>query len=381
MTVKNAAAVILVAAALAPAGDLDAWKGAVKVRPLSPRQDRHSIHSYFNTSPESPDGRWVVFYTSQALDGQNGEVRILRRATGEERVLARDVTTEDAHRSACQQWISNGRRVVFHDYREGHWVVVAVDIETRTERVLARDRMVSWGQPQGNLVPVYGPHYDPDAFRDLELLDVETGARQTVLTAGEVRKAYPDLVASRYRDRRFSIYFPVLSPDQRRVFFKLAAPDGGDFRGKDASTRQLLFVYDIAAKRFLFGHKDWGHPAWHPDSRRILNVGPVVIDSDAGTILPVPGLPRFPGSHPSFSPDGRLFTTDAKVDADGRWGVVVGDVAGKHHQMIHTFDNSKGAASWRVSHPHPVFSPSGRRLYFNVNALRWTQLYMAELDQ
>lgn len=377
MTVTKSAAAIVVAAMLAPAGELGGWKAA-KVRPLSPQQNRHSIHSYFNTSPESPDGRWVVYYTSSTPDGHKGEVRILQRATGEERVLARDVTTEDAHRSACQQWISNGRRVVFHDYRDGHWVVVAVDIETRAQRVLARDRMVSWGQPQDNFVPIYGPHYDPKALRDLELLDVESGERRTVLTAGEVRNAYPDLVASQYGDRQFSIYFPVLSPNQQRVFFKLAAPDGGDFRSDKASTRQLLFVYDLAAKRFLFGHKNWGHPAWHPNSREILNVGPVVIDSEAGTIKAVPGLPRFPGSHPSFSPSGQLFATDMKVSADGRWGVAIGAVIGNHHEVIHTFDNSKGATSWRVSHPHPVFSPDGRRVYFNVNATQWTQLYVAE---
>jgi hypothetical protein len=377
MTATKTVAAILVVAMLAPAGELAGWKAA-KVRPLSPQQDRHSIHSYFNTSPESPDGRWVVYYTSSAPDGHKGEVRILQRATGEERVLAQDVTTEDAHRSACQQWISNGRRVVFHDYRDGHWVVVAVDIETRAQRVLARDRMVSWGQPQGTVVPIYGPHYDPKALRDLELLDVESGDRRTVLTAGEVRNAYPDLVASQYGDRQFSIYFPVLSPNQQRVFFKLAAPDGGDFRSKEASTRQLLFVYDLAAKRFLFGHKNWGHPAWHPNSRQVLNVGPVVIDSELGTIKPVPGLPRFPGSHPSFSPSGQLFATDMKVSADGRWGVAVGAVSGKEHEVIHTFDNSKGATSWRVSHPHPVFSPDGRRVYFNVNATQWTQLFVAE---
>lgn len=358
--------------------ELQGWNKTAKVRPLAPRQDRHSIHSYFNTSPESPDGRWVVYYTSNAPDGHVGEVRILQRATGEEKILARNVTVEDAHRSACQQWISNSRRVVFHDFRDGHWLVLSVDVDTLAERVLARDRMVSWGQPRGNLVPIYGPHYDPNAFRDLELLDVESGQRRLILKAGDVRKAYPDLVASVYGDRQFSIYFPVLSPDSDRVFFKLAAPDGGDFRSKKASTRELLFVYGIGEQRLLFGHEKWGHPAWHPDSRRILNVGPVVIDSIAGTLAKVPGLPPFPGAHPSYSPDGQLFATDTKVDVEGHWGVVVGSVKGNHHQVIHTFDNSKGASSWRVSHPHPVFSADGRRLYFNVNATRWTQLYVAE---
>lgn len=362
----------------AGADGLSGWRKAVKVRPVAPSQDRHTIHAYFNTSPESPDGRWVVYYSSGVPDSHQGEIRILQRATGEERTVARNVTVEDAHRAACQQWISEGRRVVFHDFRDGHWVVVAVDINTLEERVLARDRMVAWGQPQSSLVPIYGPHYDPVAFKDLELLDVETGERRTVLKAAEVRKAYPELVASRYGDRDFAIYFPILSPDRSRVFFKLAAPGGGDFRSKEASSRHLIVVYDVAKSQFLFGHENWGHPAWHPNSRHILNVGPVLIDSEGRTIEPIPGLPRFPGSHPSFSPDGELFTTDTRVEGEGRWGVVVGDVRGGQHELIHTFDNSKGAASWRVSHPHPAFSADGRRVYFNVNATQWTQLYVAE---
>ncbi len=357
---------------------LSGWRKPLTVRPVAPSQDRHTIHAYFNTCPESPDGRWVVYYSSDAPDSHQGEIRILQRATGEERTIARDVTVEDAHRAACQQWISGGRRVVFHDFRDGHWVVAAVDINTLEERVLARDRMVGWGQPQSNLVPIYGPHYDRAAFKDLELLDVESGERRTVLKAAEVRKAYPELVASKYADREFSIYFPILSPDRGRVFFKLAAPGGGDFRSKTASSRHLIVVYDIAKPQFLFGHENWGHPAWHPDSRHIINVGPVLIDSEAQSIKPVPGLPRFPGSHPSFSPDGALFTTDTRVGTEGRWGVVVGDVRGGRHELVHTFDNSKGAASWRVSHPHPAFSADGRRVYFNVNATRWTQLHVAE---
>jgi WD40-like Beta Propeller Repeat len=32
-----------------------------------------------------------------------------------------------------------------------------------------------------------------------------------------------------------------------------------------------------------------------------------------------------------------------------------------------------------VSHPHPAFSPDGKRLYFNVSAGQWTRLHVAEV--
>ena len=360
---------------------LKPWRGKVTVAPVSSDAERHSIHSYFNTCPESPDGRWVLYFSSAALDGHEGELRIHERATGKEKVLAKGITTEDAHRAACQQWISGGRRVVFHDVRDGQWVVVSVDIETLQERVLATGRQLSWGQPLSDLVPLYGPHWDPAAFHDLELLDVNTGERRTVLTAAAVQAAYGDWIAKEFDGQPISIFFPILSPDLQRVIFKLASPRGGDFRSKQASHREGLIGYDLKQAKFLFQRPSWGHPAWHGDSRQIINVG-IVIDSDTGASSRIAELPHFRGSHPSFSPDGKLFATDTLLEAFGgteqEWGVVVADVRGGDYQFLHRFDNSKGARSWRRSHPHPIFSADGNRVYFNVSDSKFTQLYVAQ---
>ncbi|MFN7937733.1 MAG: hypothetical protein U0R19_30675 [Bryobacteraceae bacterium] len=360
------------------------WTAGVKVGPLAPGAERHSIHSYFNTSPESPDGKWVLFYTSKTAEGHAGEVRIRNRATGVEKVLASGVTTEDAHRAACQQWVSQGRTVVFHDLREGHWMVVAVDVASGRERVLARDRMVGWGTPDGDVVPVYGPHWDSKALRDLELVNVNDGSVRTPVTAAAVRAAYGQQVASRFGERSISIFFPILSPDRKRVVFKLATPSGGDFRSKAASDRETLLGYDLAAGKFLFFREKWGHPAWHPDSRRMINVPNLLVDAETGAERSIPGLPDFPGSHPSISPDGKLFASDTTLERFGgtkqEWGVVVGDLEGTRYRILHRFRNDRGAKSWRVSHPHPVFSPDSRRIYFNVSAGEWTELHVAELD-
>jgi len=61
------------------------------------------------------------------------------------------------------------------------------------------------------------------------------------------------------------------------------------------------------------------------------------------------------------------------------WAVPVADARGGEHTVIHQFDNSHGAKSWRVSHPHPVFSPDGKRVYFNVSDGEWTRLHVAEV--
>jgi hypothetical protein len=364
-------------------GPLKPWTRGVKLSPVLKDADCHSFHTYFNTSPESPDGRWVLLFTSTDPRGQKGEVALVERATGALTVLARDVTTEDAHRVAYQQWLSGGRRVVYQDLRDGQWVIVAVDIQTREAKVLAKDRQVAFGTPKGDLVPIYGPHWNPGKHRDLELLNVATGEIRTVLTAEAVKKAYPEWVAKEYGERPISIFFPLLSPDGERVIFKIATPLDGGFQTKRDSQRDGLICYDLHRAKFLWMQKHWYHPAWNPAGRGLINIGPVLVDDETGTITKLKGFPAFPGSHPSLAPDGRLFTTDAIPDPATAtvWSVVVGDTATGEHQTIHRFENGRGAASWRRSHPHPSFSPDGKRLYFNVSSDRWTRLFVAQCGE
>lgn len=363
---------------LAQSDPLAPWRDGVAVTAVCP-EEVHSIHSYFVASPESPDGRRVLFFASKDPAGHEGQIRIQDRSTGASRVIAEGIETEDAHRAACQQWVSGGRRVVFHALRSGRWEVVSVDVETGRERILARDRMAGWGRPGHDVVPLYGPHWNPGDHRDLELVNVETGTVETTaLKAEALRRAYPEWVSRRFGDRTVSVFFPILSPDLERVMVKVATPTGGDFRSAKASQREGLVFFDLKAGRFLSMQESWGHPAWHPESRAVINVGPVVTDTETARNERFPGFPAFPGSHPSFSPDGKLFVTDMTVEPKGSWAVVVGNLKTGEHVVLHRFDNSKGARSWRRSHPHPAFSPDGRRIYFNVSSEDRTRLHVAE---
>lgn len=369
------------AAEPAPTADpLARWRDGAKVAPVS-GPDHHSIHAYYTTSPESPDGRSVLFYASSTADGHEGQLRVRDRATGKERVIAGGVATEDAHRAACQQWASGGRRVAYHTVlTTGEWVVNVVDVDGGPERTVARGRQLGFGRPSADVVPVYGPHWDPGKHRGLELLDVASGAiRATALTPEMIRTAYPEWVAEVFGDRPISVFFPVLSPDLTRAFFKVATPAGGDFRSPRASDRAGLLCYDLRAEKLLSLTTRWGHPSWHPNSRDVLDVGGMVIDSGTGRARRLPGAWKFPGSHPSFSPDGTLFATDTSIDGlKGHWAVVVGDVRTGESVVVHRFDNSQGARSWRRSHPHPAFSPDGQRVYFNASDGRWTRLHVVE---
>jgi hypothetical protein len=366
---------------------------------------RHTLHAYYTANPEHPDGSAVLLYSSRTAEAHEGEILVLQRETGEERVLARGVSTEDSHRAACQQWVCGGRTVVYHDVRQvggrEEWVVAGVDAAGGEARLLARGRQLGWGQPHAGLVPLYGPHWDPGAHRDLDLLDVQSGECRTVLSAEAVRDAYPELIREEFGalaerpGHPLSIFFPTLSPDLSRVFFKLAAPLGGHYRSAGASKRAMLVCYDLTAGRLLFADRKWGHPAWHPDSQTILDVPHVLIDAASGHRRTLPGLPRLPGSHPSWSPDGRLYVSDVLLarsgGAPGEWGIALVEPVGESDDsdkgsdgasqalaLLHRFDHSRGATSWRPCHPHPVFSADGERIYFCASSTRWSTLYVAE---
>jgi len=373
-------------AALAP------WKSGVRIAPVSTVPDRHTIHTYFNVTPESPDGSTVLFYTSAVPDGQTAGSLIVRdRRTGKERTLVTGLDCEDAHRVACQQWISNGRRIIFHDLRDGEVVVVTVDPATLKQRVLARHRMVSFGQQHSDLIPIYGVHFQPDQFRDVELLNAATGEIKTLVTADAIRAAYPQQIAALYGQKPISTPFGTISPDLKLLFVKLSDTDDrykprppGQMKWPHSyqSDREGLVMFDIEHSKLVFFQRDWGHPAWFPDSGRILNFHNTVTGARTGKTVTIPNLPEFPGQHLTPSPDGKLFVTDTKLETfggkKGEWGVAVCDAAGTDWTWIAKFQGDEGATTWRKNHPHPAFSPDGKRIYYNVNSGPWTTLHVAE---
>ena len=379
----------LLSAAIAIAQDdnpVSPWTRDVSIAPVSGIADRHSIHSYYVANPESPDGRRVLFFTSKHPAGYVGEIRVLDRQSGQETVLAEDVHTEDAHRAACQQWLAGGRLVAFHEVVGRKWRVVVVDAETRKKTVVAEDHQVGFGRPEGDLLPMYGCHWNPGPHRDLYVWDARTGVIRTALGIAAVEEQHGAWIAQEFSGKPVSVFFPVLSPDLKRVFFKLAAGNGGDdFMAKDASHRQGLVCFDIEAARMKWFRAQWGHPAWHPDSRHIFEMGNVIFDTDLGSparYTKLKDVPNLRGSHPSVSPDGKLMVTDGISEPaggrPGEWGIMVADMHGGKWALLHSFDQSKGARSWRRNDPHPVFSADCKRIYYNVSDGPWSRLFVAE---
>ncbi|MDR1190763.1 MAG: hypothetical protein LBK60_03740 [Verrucomicrobiales bacterium] len=367
-----------------------AWQDA-ECRPVPAAPDRHAIHSYFNLCPESPDGGSVLYFTSAAVDGERGELRVLNRVDGVERIIVSGLVAEDAHRVACQQWLAGGEQIAYHNYdpRDRRWRVFTVSAAGGAPRLLAEDRQLGMGAAAGDWAPLYGCHWNPGVHRDLELVNVRTGAIHVAVTISAVLEQYGADVEQLLGGRDVSIFFPVLSPDGQRVFFKLARGGGGnDFRSPSASKREGMVIYDFAEKRFLGFHTWWGHPSWTRDGKKILTKvdhGSVLFDAGDGAATPL--VPGAASNHPSFNPAQTLYVTDANIawkngGRPGEWGIFAVAPSANEFTLIHRFPfrtKGLGAQSWRLPDPHPVFSADGQRIYFNANAGPWTRLQVIEL--
>lgn len=340
------------------------------------------MHTYYLLNPESPDGRRVVYYASKTAEGHIGQVCVLDRATGVESVLADDVHTEDAHRVALQQWTLGGRAVAFHEVVGKRWRVVVVDVETGAKRIVAENRQLGFGRGDGHTLPLYGPHWNPGSHRGLELYDLRADTLSIPCAIGDVEEKYGDWLKKEFAGRPTSIAFPTISPDHRRVFFKLASGNGGDAYMGKVSDRQGIVFFDLEQKRLTHMRPRWGHPAWHPDSFHWIEMGNVLYDAEGKSTTRIPDVPALSGQHLAVAPSGKAWVQDGLAESlggpKGQWAVIVAALGGGDYVELSRFTNGRGARSWRVSHPHPVFSADSRRLYFNVSSGDWTQLHVAE---
>lgn len=215
------------------------------------------------------------------------------------------------------------------------------------------------------------------------MIDVATGEITTPVTAEQTVAEYGGWIEKKLGSRDLTIFFPVVSPDESKVFFKPCIPGGGSsFRGMSVSKRDGKIIYDLANKRFIRLVDAWGHPSWLPDSTGIFEKANVLMDVATGKTKP-----RFSPScfsdHPTLSPDGTLFVTDADVSKrpfgkPGHWAIGIGSTTKDEFVIVDQFDNTQGAKTWRHNHPHPAFSADGRRVYYNVNDGPWTHLMVAE---
>ena len=203
------------------------------------------FHRFFDTSPISPSGRYLVAFRMPFEDrlpepGEAGQVVVVDLRTGEERVV--DTTRGwEPQLGANQQWCGDDRTLVFND----------VDTET----------------------------WEPYGVK----LDWPTGERQRM--EGGVYHASPDgrfvLHCSPERMRRTQLGYGVLIPDERVPTNRgLPSDDGLFITDTTTGKRRLMISIAEAFERcadqlrhdvdYATGEAYGFHAKWSPDGTHLL---------------------------------------------------------------------------------------------------------------
>lgn len=357
---------------------------ATKAIPIS---NRPSVHTYFDVIPESPDGQRVTWF---AFDGKplvSGEVMITNRSNGEEVTIARCAGAP--HCGASQGWL-DAEHVYFSSNGEVNVADVNGTIVQRlpgsidtinqpTRRGLTYSLHI---RKAGGTPPKEGRCWrvDVDKGELVELLDVKR--------AHDFLSKHVDLTG--LPPERMMFQHAKWAPDGRKWFvvFKtegkknefpelpwvkvmLAADDNGD---------NLRLIGD-------FGH----HPNWLPDSSGIYGFGSgkqrklLRWDAEGGPPTVMATTSRGEG-HPCVSPDGRWLAHDgiSYENPDGT-GVLLHDLSTGESEEL--FKTPMPRLEWQKQHPparpchcHPVWSPDGKRLYFNGVENELPKLFWMELN-
>lgn len=277
--------------------EYDLFEPKVPVFQLS-RPGVSAIHRFYDTSPISPTGRFVVYTEFDYEDrlpnpGDCASVVVLNLRTGNEVYRTRTIAW-DTQLGAQAQWGHSDEELFFNRMTDSEWKPfgVMVNPTTGVERRLAGPvYMVS---PDGrtvlspNLVKIWNvqPGYGvivPPRYRDetrgapeddgLFVTDVDTGDTKLAVSLKEIYDRFPDHFADIDLSRGGFYGFHVKwSPDGRRIMFIVRWRTEGSLR-LASHNWMITMDSDFTNLRVALGPNSWRgghHPNWCPNSQDIV---------------------------------------------------------------------------------------------------------------
>ena len=146
-----------------PAEAIAPWTRNFRVAPLTSTPGRHTGHSYYVANPESPDGKFVLFYASADPSGYVGDVVIVERATGEETVLAHNLRLMRALMSqSIKAWPFSGPVGIRERGRGGRTDIHVFDEWCYLGTAVSRSQLWDMLAPGGERM------FDPDCYKILD---------------------------------------------------------------------------------------------------------------------------------------------------------------------------------------------------------------------
>ncbi|SFQ81057.1 TolB family protein [Hymenobacter arizonensis] len=396
-------------------GVFPAFTGAATV-PVVKVSTGRVIHRFFDTSPMSPSGRYLALFrfpeeTRAPKPGEVGEVVLVDRQTGKERVVAQSRGWE-MQMGANVQWGATDQDLYFNDVDPATWQAFAVRLNPLTGKsrrmggtvfmvsndgkYLASYNLVSSRYAQvgyGVVLPdANTPHnYGPVATDGLDVTSTATGVRKRIVSIRDIyEKSVPSLAIPNPNDFEYYCFQVKWNPQGTRLLTTIQwAPKGGGPRQRAVITMRP----DGSDLRTAITPAQWGkgghHINWTPDGERLsmnLNVDgqpglEIITVRYDGTDLKTVFTPG--SGHPSFSPVGPpLMVTDAYPGelgyTDGTVPIRLLNVASGQEEAIAKIYVSNADGELRID-PHPAWDRTGRYVIFNGFEGNTRGVYLADL--
>lgn len=356
----------------------DVYLKPARITPLDSAY-RNTVSAYFGEPVFDQTGRYLLYAGFNTLEEAAVVVRDME--SGQEKEMAR--MPHVSYHANAQRWVCADRGVYFVARHNGRsfpaiaWldepgrVQIFETLAGHSVRRVSADGRRGYGIGQAG----------GDGRTAIRRIHFESGQAETLWTADDILDALSEECSPRDIHWRFS--HPVPNSAETLLFVKFERPKPWtrdpetDF--PDWGTFLVLDLQSGAIRSF--GKRISGHPYWMPDNQHILNIKMpldgsgnrhlVVVDADTGEDRRLVDQPIEGPGHPSVSPCGKWFVTDA-FTADGRAApIYVGPVAGGEvceiARLPHAFGGGDDATAITRGQPHPVWSACGRRVAVNCN--------------
>jgi Tol biopolymer transport system component len=335
----------------------------------------NSILHYFNVSPESPDGRWVVYSRFQDVPLRSGgpapaKLVLYDRDLDVHRIISATYLV-DAHAGLAPIWLDN--ETVAYSTPEDQSTHI-LSIRTGDEQVYTGGRIHSYSPQTGKLLMT--PTGAGELAKGLYTMD-RNGATDKLFDMSDIEPFTPFGERQQFPfelSDGWSFGHPYWSPDGRQVAFCITLHDG-DWK--------IVFIADADGDNLRSWRTDVKKPMhWHWFDNESLVGHDDMLEKDklmrrwdlsGNTLGTVAGY----GCHGDVSPDGRWVATEDWYNSDPvrLYLYPVGSTVATDTLVVQQ-------EHWDHSHMHPAFSFNSERVYFNYNVPgdNTVRLYCVDMD-
>jgi hypothetical protein len=342
---------------------------AVPVWCVTPKSDR-SIHRFFDSSPFSPSGRYLVatrlpFEDRLPRPGDVAEILLCDLASGEERCVAA-TRGWDMQLGAQAQWGSSDRQLLFNDVDPTTWTPFGVSLDPVSGHTRKLHGTIYAVSPDGRyglspclkrirlIQPGYGvivpPRFFPAPSQPADddgifITDLATGHQRLLVSIREIldMAGGPARIAADRSGDYFGFHVKW-NPQGDRILFVLRWKETRgrlskalSFMGRQASRAVAKAARTLHVERLRRA------ATWLPRVRNQVIV--LRHDGTQPRVIVPADLWAKGGHHPNWCPDGRSLIMNLNVDGwlrfvrfvleDGAWEVLSDRMLGSGHPSMH----------------------------------------------